>query len=759
MAQANPNIFNPGQANEGADDNQEYTGNEFELTDDDTRNKIRANIYKALTNEENEESLDDKKYPPGTLTQLLEEELINEFQKAENTTYKNAANNVVKRLSGTRFAEARRQLSDGEYSFKEFIKGKTPKPQRKAQTSRGDTSPQKLQGTRPSGPVDRNRGVRPPPFANRGAPPSRGARGGPRGARGGRGMPPIRGGLNQATGPTPAPPMQSRPSESNQEEQEDENNEETKQQPAIQVPIENNKEQEAKENSPEANEEAESKEKSNNDNTVIPPMRQAEKQESVEAPASAGSNQEQKNAQGAPPMMPKTSHRRGQPAPGNHNAPPPMANRGRMTRGAPPLGRGGRTPNFNQRPLPNQNQVDPVDRIEIVEEEIVHESEVKEEHVHEPHGSKQPQKQPDQPHPAPKPQSRQQESPRKDSGDKINFIENKDYEESENKKREAKAMFGKLFENDGSEKGDRTRGRSPNFSDQRHRKSSNDTSEERKRKSKKSQNKRPKTQRINNDLNKSVEIFGMNENQIETDNPENANNALNTSFGIENASDLNDMTGGDDEHQNTSKLFGQHENDANLSKTPPVDIRRKEMEEMSQEEGGYHQPIGAKEDFTIEKPVLEPPRDDSYTNEDQSVKTPDMKSDEGEETLSQFMKREQDTVQKSIPTREKGNVLKVADSTKTEFDPPQPPRKKNRYALEEEKRPGKSNDRTESSINNIEDGMRITYTPAASTAGEGGYLRSMSASKYDQTVPISHTSSVKSIPDETERLTENLKSK
>jgi hypothetical protein len=84
MAQPNPNIFNPGSANDASNDSADFdyakAGIEI-IPDDDARNKVRANIYKALTSNENGDSLSlsNAAYPPNVLAVKIEEELINEF--------------------------------------------------------------------------------------------------------------------------------------------------------------------------------------------------------------------------------------------------------------------------------------------------------------------------------------------------------------------------------------------------------------------------------------------------------------------------------------------------------------------------------------------------------------------------------------------------------------------------------------------------------------------------------------------------------
>ena len=82
MAEENPNIFfrNPSNDDTGQNEDFDYDNAEFELTDEDARNKVRANIYKALTDPKNNETLTESKVPPGELSQKIEEELINEFK-------------------------------------------------------------------------------------------------------------------------------------------------------------------------------------------------------------------------------------------------------------------------------------------------------------------------------------------------------------------------------------------------------------------------------------------------------------------------------------------------------------------------------------------------------------------------------------------------------------------------------------------------------------------------------------------------------
>ena len=82
MAEDNPNIFfrNPSNDDAGQTDDFDYDNAEFELTDEDARNKVRANIFKALTDPNNNENLTGSQVPPGELSQKIEEELINEFK-------------------------------------------------------------------------------------------------------------------------------------------------------------------------------------------------------------------------------------------------------------------------------------------------------------------------------------------------------------------------------------------------------------------------------------------------------------------------------------------------------------------------------------------------------------------------------------------------------------------------------------------------------------------------------------------------------
>jgi hypothetical protein len=283
----------------------------------------------------------------------------------------------VKRLSGNRFAESRRQLACGEFEIDEFIKGKNPKPQRKVQSFKKEQDGTNLLNTKPGGPVNRTRGVRPPMNANRGAlggPPGRG-RG--RGGRGHGGIP-IRGEFNQSNEPVDIIQPTSAPESALIDEQEQFQNadkiEEPKQQPAIQIPIENKKEETRIELEPEID---------HNTQIVNPPVTQEDKDE----PIVNQTEEITEDIQDSPTnLMPKTSSRRKQPQPGNHNAQPPaMASRGRGGgRGGPARGRGGRPPNMGARPIPPIVQDKPRQTIEIEEDEIVHEDEQKIEEAHEP---------------------------------------------------------------------------------------------------------------------------------------------------------------------------------------------------------------------------------------------------------------------------------------------------------------------------------------------------------------------------------------
>lgn len=400
MAEENPNIFN---RNQTADQNkqntdEDYTDCNFELTDEDGRNKIRAAIYKALTNPENQEDLNTNKYPPNVLTQLLEDQLISEYKDCEKPVYKSTANNVIKRLTGARFSEARIQLSSGEFSIEEFIKGKNPKPQRRPQTQRAPTAMQDDTAS-PSNQGENTVDNHIPPsdnsFANRGNMPSRGVMRGPVPARGGRGFPaprgprggpprgarggPVmgaRGGMNQSVESPTQPSRSTAPESVPSNEEQEKNIEEAKQQPAIKIPRENKPPvEEVKKVELEPEHES-------NDRMVIPPMRQVEANE-IEPESSPVNNDDLNIEENLDDKVPKVSHRGGQPTPGNYHAQPPVPGRGRGRghRGA----RGGqnnvRTPNFPGRPIPPAQSNIPPSRVEIVEDEIVHEGEKEVENV------------------------------------------------------------------------------------------------------------------------------------------------------------------------------------------------------------------------------------------------------------------------------------------------------------------------------------------------------------------------------------------
>ena len=132
----------------------------------------------------------------------------------------------------------------------------------------------------------------------------------------------------------------------------------------------------------------------------------------------------------------------------------------------------------------------------------------------------------------------------------------------------------------------------------------------------------------NNELNKSVEIFGFNEKRIDTE-PLEASHPWNASFGVENNSELHDGSEEDSKFQQdpTSTLKDSSEfalasafsipgakNNQNRSKTPPIDARRKLVHEPN-DPNQYHRPIGAKEDFYIEAPVMEPQREEEHSKQ------------------------------------------------------------------------------------------------------------------------------------------------
>jgi hypothetical protein len=97
--------------NEGPDKAEEDLNNaEFELTDEEGRNKVRNLIFKTLTDADEEEDLQNKQHPPNVLTQMLEDEIFKGINDCEKSIYKTTSNKIIKRLTGTRFAEARKQL-------------------------------------------------------------------------------------------------------------------------------------------------------------------------------------------------------------------------------------------------------------------------------------------------------------------------------------------------------------------------------------------------------------------------------------------------------------------------------------------------------------------------------------------------------------------------------------------------------------------------------------------------------------------------
>ena len=82
MSEDNTNIFFHNQEKEGGSSEKAVPieNPEFELTDEDGRNKVRANIYKALTGSDDVEELKQMKFSPVQLTQLIEEALLAEFK-------------------------------------------------------------------------------------------------------------------------------------------------------------------------------------------------------------------------------------------------------------------------------------------------------------------------------------------------------------------------------------------------------------------------------------------------------------------------------------------------------------------------------------------------------------------------------------------------------------------------------------------------------------------------------------------------------
>ena len=448
--------------------------------------------------------------------------------------------------------------------------------------------------------------------------------------------------------------------------------------------------------------------------------------------------------------MPKTSHRRGQPKPGNRkNQPPSLSSRGRGHR--PTSGRGGQPP-FNTDPTPVQSDPEPIDkqveRVEIVEEEIFHEGEQQIEEV------KYEQKE--------TPPIFKKSSPfeTQKSDDSLEFVGNKNYEESENRKRETKAMFGKLFENDEPENNSRTRGRSPNFSEQRYSNYEDDPQDYQPPAPKNPEKgKKLKTQRVV-DLNKSVDLFGRNMNKIDNEpltQIEDENNALNTSFGVEDSSALNV-----DDGSSANKIFStvHHEEPQNRSKTPPVTSKRPPLKKEVKDQDQYHKAIGAKEDFIIEEPIVEPERENKQVKEEHSFETPQVNIDSNERDMQ--IENEVKSSPNLPSSISKENPKKIFEEIKWENSKSdkqkESKRRKILYDEDDKTQQNKfqNSQMTDSTFKNIKHNLKSDFGAELST---GNNLKYLNKTKYDQTVPISRTSSVKSVPDELERANESLKAK
>lgn len=716
MAQKGLNIFNPGKIESKVTDdiNLENDTFEFEKTDDAFRDKVRSNIFKALTNSSNIEDLKDKAYPPKELTELIENEMINQFKKSDSSTYKATSNNVIKRLSGQRFEHVRQQLASGEFPVSDFIKGKMPKASSKpATTAHQDPSSSDPSTFGSSNPINRNRRIN-PPFPGRGA-----RRGGPRGMRGSRGGP-MRGGMAQTR--VPRPELQSEkpaiPEEIDNKELVADKGDH-KEQPATQLPIET-KERDLQNTS--VNESKMTKD-------IAPTVVRVQENSVV-------SNKDLNSAANdVPPKLPMTSHRRGQPSPGNHNAPPPIMSRNRGVRTLPKS-------NPHHKQPPSQTQVN--QKVEIIEEEIVHE-EVQSEAIEN-----------DQTRQSVQTSSFGNEientpaiqQPPDQTQNQINYNhleENKTFIESENKKQQVKEMFGQMFENDSSDTGAKSRNRSPNFSDQR--RPSQDESDGPLQKFKASKpNRKTKTNRKYNELNKSVEIFGTLDNRFETEPLINdQKDALNTSFGIENCTDDYENLEAEEILQSTEKIFASSQNEDPIrSRTPPIEAKRSMLKPRDQDPK-FHEPIGAQEDFVIEEPVVEPPRDEKNqpNNENKQLK-PDT-----DKIMSKEIETKHDNLISSSSIK---NELVSKDLSKTSKD--QFSKSVMNDNLEEIK--------NESDLQTPAKSSKSNYGSSVSTIMQGTAVNNLKASaisNFDNSIPISHTSSVRSLPDETERLNENLKLK
>jgi hypothetical protein len=82
MSEENPNIFFHNQESEEGDQakDNDFNNAQFELTDEEKRNQVRNNIFKALTEADNSNELALSQFPPAKLTELIEEPMINEFK-------------------------------------------------------------------------------------------------------------------------------------------------------------------------------------------------------------------------------------------------------------------------------------------------------------------------------------------------------------------------------------------------------------------------------------------------------------------------------------------------------------------------------------------------------------------------------------------------------------------------------------------------------------------------------------------------------
>lgn len=192
------------------------------------------------------------------------------------------------------------------------------------------------------------------------------------------------------------------------------------------------------------------------------------------------------------------------------------------------------------------------------------------------------------------------------------------------------------------------------------------------------------------------------------------------------------------------------------SKTPPVETKRHKLQHEPNEDSAYHKKIGAKEDFIIEKPVMEPMRDDSYIQEEE-----ELEEGQDKERASQANRNNLDYVEASF-IASKLDQKNNTNENKTEIEENfKVDRRKEMLYDDEEEYKSKSRPLSkfdDSSNPESDPKSKLSMNDQRITA-IGSYKKDLTVNKSEQPPAISHTSSVKSIPDELERVSENLKNK